>query len=73
MTIEVAVKTGSAVVFAADSKVTTSAIGGYQENGDLLWAEQTYDNGVKLVHDRTARVMAMVAGHATWGDSLRLT
>lgn len=67
MTIEISVKTGSAVVFAADSKVTTSAITGYGEDGDLIWADQTYDNGVKLVHDKTARVMAMVAGHANVG------
>lgn len=67
MTIEVAVRTGSAVVFAADSKVTTSALAGYREDGSLLWAEQTYDNGVKLVHDRSLRVMAMVAGHANVG------
>jgi len=68
MTIAVTVRTGSAVVFAADSKVTTSGIVGRDESGDLRWVEQTYDNATKIVHDRSQTVMAMVAGHASIGQ-----
>ena len=64
MTIAVTVRTGSAVVFAADSKVTTSGIVGFNENGDPKWVEQTYDNATKVVHDHSQTIMAMVAGHA---------
>ena len=68
MTIAVTVRTGSAVVFAADSKVTTSGIVGRDENGDPRWVEQTYDNANKIVHDRSETIMAMVAGHANIGQ-----
>ena len=68
MTIAVTVRTGSAVVFAADSKVTTSGIVGRDENGDPRWVEQTYDNANKIVHDRSQTIMAMVAGHANIGQ-----
>ncbi|MBI2218780.1 MAG: hypothetical protein HYU51_15960 [Candidatus Rokubacteria bacterium] len=67
MTIEIAVRTGTAVVFAADSKVTTSGIEGIQEDGSPLWLEQTYDNATKVVHDRSRTLMAMAAGHANVG------
>ncbi len=67
MTIAVAVRTESAVVFAADSKITTSGIVGYEENGAPRWVEQTYDNATKVVHDRSRTLMAMVAGHANIG------
>jgi len=68
MTIAVTVRTGSAVVFAADSKVTTSGIVGRDENGDPRWVEQTYDNATKIVHDRSETIMAMVAGEANIGQ-----
>ena len=68
MTIEVAVRTGSAVVFAADSKITTSGFIGFEENGDPRWVEQTYDNATKVVHDRGKILMAMVAGEANIGQ-----
>ncbi len=48
MTIAVTVRTGSAVVFAADSKVTTSGIVGRDENGDLRRVEQIWDNATEL-------------------------
>ena len=68
MTIAVTVRTGSAIVFAADSKVTTSGIVGRDEKGDPRWVEQTYDNANKIVHDRSQTVMAMVAGEANIGQ-----
>lgn len=67
MTIAVAVRTESAVVFAADSKITTSGVAGYEEDGSPRWVEQTYDNATKVVHDRSQTLMAMVAGHANIG------
>ena len=68
MTIAVAIRTGSAVVFAADSKVTTSGIVGIEEDGSPRWLEQTYDNATKMVHDRNRILMGMVAGHANIGQ-----
>lgn len=69
MTIAIAIRTGSAVVFAADSKVTTSGIVGIQEDGSPRWLEQTYDNASKVAHDRDRLLMGMVAGHANIGQS----
>jgi len=67
MTIAVAIRTGSAVVFAADSKLTTSGVVGFHEDGSPQWEEQTYDNATKVVQNRTENLMAMVAGHANIG------
>ena len=67
MTIAIAIKTGSAVVFAADSKITTTGLVGLDEKGEPCWQEQTYDNATKVVHDRSQTLMAMVAGSANIG------
>jgi hypothetical protein len=67
MTIAVAIRTGSAVVFAADSKLTTLGLTGFEEDGTPRWEDQTYDNATKVVYDRTRNLMAMVAGHANIG------
>ncbi|GEM_PF-3354930 len=67
MTIAVTIKTGSAVVFAADSKITTSAFAGLLESGKPNWVVQTYDNAYKLAHDRDRQLMAMVVGDANVG------
>ena len=67
MTIAIAIKTGSAVIFAADSKVTTSGLVGFKEDGEPNWVTQTYDGAYKVACDRTRRLMAMVAGHANIG------
>jgi len=67
VTIAVAVKTESALVFAADSKVTTSGVAGMNPDGKPHWVEQTYDNAVKVAHDRNRLLMGMVAGHANLG------
>ncbi len=67
MTIAIAIKTGSAIIFAADSKVTTTGLVGFRDDGEPNWVSQTYDNAYKLACDRERRVMAMVAGHANIG------
>lgn len=68
MTIAVSIRTGSAVVFAADSKLTTSGIVGIEKDGSPRWQDQTYDNAFKVVHDRSESLMVMVAGHASIGQ-----
>jgi hypothetical protein len=68
MTIAIAIRTASAVVFAADSKITTSGIAGYEEDGTPRWVEQTYDNATKVVHDRSRTLMAMAAGYSNIGQ-----
>jgi hypothetical protein len=67
VTIAITIKTGSAVVFAADSKVTTTGLVGFKEDGEPNWVIQTYDNAYKVARDRERRLMAMVAGHANVG------
>ena len=67
MTIAIVIRTGSAVVFAADSKITTSGVVGYEEDGSPRWVEQTYDNATKVVHDRNRTLMAIIAGNANIG------
>ncbi len=68
MTIAIAIRTSSAVVFAADSKVTTQGLAGFEESGAPRWLEQTYDTAFKLAHDKSRTLMAMMAGHATLGQ-----
>jgi hypothetical protein len=67
MTIAVAVKTGSAVVFAADSKTTTKGVVGLEQDGSPRLVDQTYDNATKVGTDRSKTLMAMVAGYANIG------
>ena len=67
MTIAVAVRTDSAVVFAADSKLTTRGIVGLEDDGSPRWVEQTYDNATKIAQDRSGTLMAMAAGPANIG------
>lgn len=68
MTIAIAIRAGSSVVFAADSKLTTVRIVGLEEDGSPRLVDQTYDNATKVVHDRSRSLMAMVAGHANIGQ-----
>lgn len=68
MTIAVAVKTSSAVIFAADSKTTTAGIVGFEQDGTPVMMHQTYDNAIKVAHDRSKSLMAMVAGSANIGQ-----
>jgi hypothetical protein len=68
MTIAIAIRTGSSVVFAADSKVTTRGIIGLKADGHPRWVDQTYDNATKVVHDAQRTMMAMVAGYGNIGQ-----
>ncbi len=68
MTILIVVRTASAVVFAADSKLTTQGFVGFDTNGDPLFIPQTYDNAVKIGHDRNKTLMAAVTGNAAVGE-----
>jgi hypothetical protein len=68
MTIAIAIRTQTAVVFAADSKVTTAGIAGYDTQGAPQWLQQTYDNFTKVVYDRAKVFMAVVAGTAQLGE-----
>jgi hypothetical protein len=70
MTIAVAIKTGSAVIFAADSKLTTQGFGGFDDKGEIIWRDQTYDSVYKIAHDRNLSLMAMAAGSANIGRTL---
>lgn len=72
MTIAIAVRTTSAVVFATDSKLTVKGIGGIRADGTPNWVEQTYDNATKVIHDRTGHLMALAAGIVNIGQILAL-
>ena len=67
MTIAVAVRTGSAVVFATDSKLTARGMTGINPDGTPNWVDQSYDHATKVVHDRSKRLMALVAGTVNVG------
>ncbi len=54
-------------MFAADSKLTTMGLAGFEQDGSPRWVDQTYDNASKVVHDAGTNLMAMVAGHANIG------
>jgi hypothetical protein len=68
MTVLIAVRTASAVVFAADSKLTTSSFAGFDTNGDPLFLPQTYDNAVKIWHDLNKTFMVALAGNVSVGE-----
>ena len=70
MTIAITIRTSSAVVFAADSKLSTAGLGGYKEDGTPIWLDQSYDNAYKVTHDKNRVLMAMVVGHANAGRVL---
>ena len=59
---------GTKFLNAIDSKLSTQALGGIEEDGTLRWQEQTYDHFNKIVHDRSKRLMAIDAGSVTIGQ-----
>ena len=67
MTIAITIRTSAAVVFAADSKLSTSGLGGYKDDGEPIWLDQSYDNAFKVSHDQNRLLMAMTVGHANVG------
>lgn len=68
MTVEIAVRTASAVVFAADSKLTTRSLVGFDKKGHPEFLIQTYDNAIKLGHDVDKHLIAAVAGNGSLGN-----
>lgn len=67
MTIIAAIKTGTDLVLAADSKVTTKGFGGIV-NGEAIWLDQTYDFCTKIAFSKHNCLTAAVAGQASFGD-----
>jgi hypothetical protein len=67
MTVITIVRTGSAAVLAADSRVTTQATGGIEADGTPRLIPQTYDHAVKLVQDRSGSLIAAFAGYGNIG------
>jgi hypothetical protein len=68
MTVVVAVKTGSAAILAADSKLTTRCFAGFDPEGKPRFIDQTYDHAVKLVADRSETAIAAFAGNGNIGE-----
>ncbi len=67
MTIAVSIRTSTAAVFAADSKLMTRGLIGFDEANEPQFVNQTYDNATKIVADTAELAMAVVAGSATLG------
>ncbi|TCX49160.1 MULTISPECIES: hypothetical protein [unclassified Dehalobacter] len=67
MTIIAAIKTGTDLVLAADSKVTTKGFGGIVD-GQSIWLDQTYDYCTKIAFSLHNCFTAAVAGQASFGD-----
>jgi hypothetical protein len=67
VTIAVSIRTSSAVVFAADSRLTTYGRAGYDTNGEPIVVPQTYENATKIVRDTSGTAMVVVTGSATLG------
>jgi hypothetical protein len=68
MTVIVAVRTGSAVVLAADSKLTTQAVAGKNADGTPRWLPQSYDFATKVVEDASHTAVAAFAGNGNIGE-----
>lgn len=68
MTIAVSVRTATAVVFATDSKLTTSGWIGLDTAGKPIIVRQTYDNATKIVSlPAGSDAMGAVAGSVNLG------
>lgn len=68
MTIIAAVKTGTDLVVAADSKVTTLGLGGIDPSGNPIWLEQTYDFSTKIAFSPGNFWTVAIAGQGSFGD-----
>src|SRR5262249_25721640 len=68
MTIAISIRTNVAAIFAADGKLTTNGLVGFDDGGEPQFVRQTYDNATKIVQDATGVAMAMVAGSGTLGS-----
>ena len=67
VTIAISIQTSTAAIFAADSKLTTSGLVGFDDAGEPQFVGQTYDNATKIVRDTAGCAMAVVAGVADFG------
>ena len=71
MTILAVVKTSTDLIVAADSKITTSALGGKDQEGKPVWLTQTYDSGTKIFWTKgehaTVWTVAL-AGQSSFGN-----
>jgi hypothetical protein len=67
VTIAISVKTATAVIFAADSKLTTYGRVGYDTSGAPVIVPQTYDNATKIVQDAAGGYIAVVTGSVSLG------
>jgi len=69
MTIAVSIITNSAVVFAADSKLTTRGLVGFDNAGKPQFLNQTYDNATKIARSSLGNAMGVVAGGGAIGPT----
>src|SRR5262245_17473979 len=67
MTIAVSIITNTAVIFAADSKLTTRGLVGFDTAGEPQFVNQTYDNATKIAGNIRRDAMAVVAGGGAIG------
>ena len=67
MTIIATIKTGTDLVIAADSKVTTKGLGGFV-NGEPIWLDQTYDFSTKIAFSKNKCLTVAAAGQISFGD-----
>ena len=67
MTIIATIKTGTDLVIAADSKVTTKGFGGFV-NGKPIWLDQTYDFCTKIAFSKNKCLTVAAAGQISFGD-----
>lgn len=63
MSIAAAVRTGSAVVLAADSRVTAPVIAGENPDGSVIRTSKVFDNGTKVAQDRSGSAIAAFTGY----------
>jgi hypothetical protein len=67
MTIAVSILTNTAAIFAADSKLTTRGLVGFDTAGEPQFVNQTYDNATKIASSSVGDSMAVVAGGGAIG------
>jgi hypothetical protein len=68
MTIAITIRTATAAVFVADSKLTTAVYVGRDAEDKPQFLPQTYDNAVKIIQDHSGSAIASVAGEANLGS-----
>lgn len=69
MTIIAAVRTGTDLIVAADSKVTTQGSIGKDIHGNHIWQEQVYDYGTKIAVSIANIWTVAIVGQGAFGDN----